>query len=579
MPTPEFERPGERRHAARILLRALVVTGLVLGGCEAALQLASLAAFGLHRVRERSLRGGEKTILSIGDSFTQGLGASARDRTYPARLEQGLADSGLAAWTVVNGGMAGRDSRGALESLPWQLREFKPAIVYILIGNADFWTSPSPITAAHIPAGDRPGFVWKFRMGLVARIARDRLRARATRDTAPDATHSPGDSLPAPTGTATDLAGVWQAGMRLVEIREDGVLFLDGDTLRWKLLDGQIHFTPGGPAGGGIPMRFTWRRVADTLVLRSVTDDFVQVLIGGVRDDSLLARGMRANAYARQGRHGDMRAELASILAEYDRRGRPDSLRRTILSFGESTGEQAFSETFARSIVATDSSSAWAWRTIAWLEFQHGRRAEAAQAISRAIRNAPDLVALGAFLRIQATISRDVDSLAALRSAIDGYRADHNAAELRMLLRGSGLRWSSRALEEALTDLRATGPERDLIRAALPQSAASDVDEVLVVLEGHYREMIRLIRDAGAIPVMLMYPFQRDELEALQQRVAQETGTSLMPIRPTFDDEARRVGRETLWAADGHPNDSGYALMGRLVVQDAVTRLRSARQR
>lgn len=74
------------------------------------------------------------TIVAMGDSLTAGLGV-AEEEAYPAQLARSLAARGL-AYRVINGGISGETSSGALERTRWVL-SFKPDIVILATGAND----------------------------------------------------------------------------------------------------------------------------------------------------------------------------------------------------------------------------------------------------------------------------------------------------------------------------------------------------------------------------------------------------------------------------------------------------------
>lgn len=71
------------------------------------------------------------TVLALGDSITSGSGATAQ-ASYPAVL------AGLTGWNVVNAGVPGDTSAGALARLPELLEEHAPRLVLVSIGGNDF---------------------------------------------------------------------------------------------------------------------------------------------------------------------------------------------------------------------------------------------------------------------------------------------------------------------------------------------------------------------------------------------------------------------------------------------------------
>lgn len=74
------------------------------------------------------------TILAIGDSLTEGLGV-AEEFAYPAVLQQKLMHSGY-NYRVINGGVSGETSSGALSRIKWALT-LKPDIVILVTGAND----------------------------------------------------------------------------------------------------------------------------------------------------------------------------------------------------------------------------------------------------------------------------------------------------------------------------------------------------------------------------------------------------------------------------------------------------------
>ena len=76
----------------------------------------------------------EGTIVAMGDSLTAGLGLP-EEQAYPARLERKLRSNGY-AFRVVNGGISGETSSGALSRTKWML-SLKPDIVILETGAND----------------------------------------------------------------------------------------------------------------------------------------------------------------------------------------------------------------------------------------------------------------------------------------------------------------------------------------------------------------------------------------------------------------------------------------------------------
>jgi len=73
-------------------------------------------------------------IVAMGDSLTEGIGVDMAD-AYPAQLERKLRAAGYAA-TVVNAGVSGETSTGALARVNWVLKQ-QPDIVILATGGND----------------------------------------------------------------------------------------------------------------------------------------------------------------------------------------------------------------------------------------------------------------------------------------------------------------------------------------------------------------------------------------------------------------------------------------------------------
>jgi acyl-CoA thioesterase I len=79
-------------------------------------------------------RADERTVLAFGDSLTAGLGV-APDEAYPALLQARLHARGY-GYRVVNAGVSGDTTAGALRRVDWALRA-RPDIVIVALGAND----------------------------------------------------------------------------------------------------------------------------------------------------------------------------------------------------------------------------------------------------------------------------------------------------------------------------------------------------------------------------------------------------------------------------------------------------------
>jgi acyl-CoA thioesterase-1 len=75
------------------------------------------------------------TIVAVGDSLTAGLGVMEQE-AYPAQLERRLIADGH-PYKVVNAGVSGETSSGALSRIQWVIDALKPEIVILETGAND----------------------------------------------------------------------------------------------------------------------------------------------------------------------------------------------------------------------------------------------------------------------------------------------------------------------------------------------------------------------------------------------------------------------------------------------------------
>lgn len=105
----------------------------------AALALGAMAACGRRAPKAQAVPAGA-TVLALGDSLTQGVGADPQ-HAYPDVLRE------LSGWNLVNAGVSGDTSAQALARLPDLLVEHHPALVLIGLGGNDFLRQTSASVA------------------------------------------------------------------------------------------------------------------------------------------------------------------------------------------------------------------------------------------------------------------------------------------------------------------------------------------------------------------------------------------------------------------------------------------------
>ena len=154
----------------------LLALFLAWAGLEGGLQLAGLAARFVYR--PQLAHPGAPTILCLGDSHTFGVGVPA-DRSYPAQLEQLLADRGLFV-NVVNLGAPGTNTSQIRCHLPEWIQRFRPSAIVVLAGVNDGWNS-SEVLMVEWEDGmlkGRPGQLWRARLlNILSHLKSYRLAA------------------------------------------------------------------------------------------------------------------------------------------------------------------------------------------------------------------------------------------------------------------------------------------------------------------------------------------------------------------------------------------------------------------
>jgi acyl-CoA thioesterase I len=77
----------------------------------------------------------ERVVLFLGDSLTAGLGVEAEE-AYPRLLGAQLARDGVTDVRIVNGGVSGSTSAGALSRLQWY-DKIRPSVLFLALGAND----------------------------------------------------------------------------------------------------------------------------------------------------------------------------------------------------------------------------------------------------------------------------------------------------------------------------------------------------------------------------------------------------------------------------------------------------------
>jgi acyl-CoA thioesterase I len=124
------QRTGNRvRKAARAIF-FIAMLFLYLVGCSN--ESASNDAAAKTATTKQTTR---RTIVAVGDSLTAGLGVD-ENLAYPALLQRKLAGDGY-HFNVVNAGVSGETSSGALSRIQWVISSLNPDIIILETGAND----------------------------------------------------------------------------------------------------------------------------------------------------------------------------------------------------------------------------------------------------------------------------------------------------------------------------------------------------------------------------------------------------------------------------------------------------------
>jgi len=154
------------RKLLRITLPSVVVFLLLL---EIALRLGGVVYGYVRHPQGHSAASAVKsnttTILCLGDSFTEGNGATA-ENSYPAQLERLLQGKGYEHARVFNEGRGGMTSSLLLSQIEGYLATYRPQAVLILVGCNNTWNLEK--SSYFILADHSPGLLRKLERILSA---------------------------------------------------------------------------------------------------------------------------------------------------------------------------------------------------------------------------------------------------------------------------------------------------------------------------------------------------------------------------------------------------------------------------
>jgi len=119
----------EKKRSGRLEFCIFLLLVFVLSGCDRQESSVNINAEPLQPAKNY-----EGTVIAMGNSLTAGLGV-AEEEAYPAMLEKKLQQNGY-NWRVINGGISGETSSGALARINWIIAQ-QPDIVILETGAND----------------------------------------------------------------------------------------------------------------------------------------------------------------------------------------------------------------------------------------------------------------------------------------------------------------------------------------------------------------------------------------------------------------------------------------------------------
>ncbi|MBK8979685.1 MAG: SGNH/GDSL hydrolase family protein [Planctomycetes bacterium] len=556
-----------RRRAVAILV-CVAATLVVL---EAALQV--LAYVQWSREREATRPAG-RVVLCVGDSLTYGLGATSRDRAWPACLGRLLSDRG-GDTSVVGGAWPGQNSADVLRRLPDQLASLRPDVLCVLVGWNDGWSRPLP-SAPPALGGDAFPLRWRTRR-LLALLSAD--------------VEGQLQGAPAERASATPFVGAWHVGAQDFYFGPDGTAVIGGLPMPWTLAGDRILVTR--PDGEVVPVR--WRMAAGELwfgivgwpALKRARRGLAQDSSGLEAAEDLLDDGRVDEAVARLEAALDgadaarAHARLAMIRADRGDRDAADvhvtALRTAYasgadpevgeqLAIAESwTGSSTGARRVAREVVASRPGSVGCWRIVVDTDPDPAARSATAAALGPAIAAEGSAWTRALLLLERAVAEAPLDPAGAIADAASAR--EHGAGQdevLAALRRAVAAGADVTALQRAVDRAPVAAP----IRAALGQDlrrATAGEDDVFRVLDGHLRMIVGLGRAAGARVVLLGYPFAMPRHEDVVAALAAELRVPFVSMHARFERELATTAWSDWFVDEIHCTDRGYALMAELV--------------
>ncbi len=534
---------------------ALLIAAVAL---EVVLQAGAMLVAAIYAPPEVGAASGSG-VLCIGDSFTFGVGATSRERSYPGRLRHLLQDQGIDV-AVHNAGFPGQTSRDLLSRLPQQL-DASTRLLCVLVGTNDSWKHPEPLAGgSHDVEPLRHGtFQWRWRTPDVIRLIRDFEWSSWKRNT------------PASQGAA-QLTSSGESDAPIIAPRDliaAGFEMMTAQGLPVGKTEKLISPDPASPGGSQISRGWQLMSSGDYQAALEFTQQLEET-----HPDSPTVLGLVVAAATRCGLADAAEAAFDRIKAL--RRERPSNASSDVyVATLYRTGQHEVAIAEATQRIDEQPRSLPAWEALQGSLFTLGRFEEAKAAMPSTLdligRNSPKWTAH--ILRNYVLTICAEEPRRAATLAVAAHLLDSDRAHSRRLVRALAGKCDPDALTEVVESCD-PGIRAGLVDLIDLLQGKDSSDSWVGVMQQHLLAIHQLAAKQGTQMVLLTYPFNHVAVEQAQEDAANILGIPLVRIRPRFDRELKDVDRDVLFVADGHCSDRGYAIMAEEVAKVVAPLLR-----
>ena len=505
---------------------AIVTTALMI---ELVMQIGALVVYVSNRPASIEVTTSSgKTILCVGDSWTHGMGSSDFAKfSYPGVLQQILRDRLDPAWTVVNAGHSGQNSRDVLDRLQPKIELSRPRFICILVGRNDYWTNPKELVDSDI--GEiASGYRFRWRLPRLIAFVFDQAKP----STRPDQ----------------------QFGPEWSQKPDPAALVLAGKDNPWRDDAEQIA------------LRATGQKAIEDADFTGAAQSF-QRAVGREPADSESLLGL-AVAAKRMAKTEELESHLKSL--ESLHAASKDHVHgRSFVEALIEAGRMERARELAKNLLSTSPDDAKLWHLVAKAEFDLGLLDEALASNETCLRAWPTRAAW----QLQARILTKLDRMDGVAKAIFDCYVACNDADLAMQLLVNFLEDPKRGpavLERELAvhrcDQQVKSRLQHILTEAKTKSAGAQASRILTK---HLHVLVARIRSQGITPVFLTYPNPQESASFGQplRDVAAAESVHLIDVTAEFAKKLNGRPWEDVASPDYHVNDEGYRMMAECVYE------------